>query len=63
MTVFLSVTFFILYFRYKRKPTAEEMEWQQRRDQELVLSKIRNFQLLKKEQQRLYDKISELPDV
>jgi hypothetical protein len=58
---FISVTLLILYFRYKKKPTVEEIEKQRCRDQEFVVNKIRNFQYMKKEQQSLYDKITDLP--
>ena len=58
--LFLLFSFMFLFFRYKRKPTAQEIELQQRKDQEYILSKIRTFQTMKQEQKSLYDKIGNL---
>jgi len=41
--VFMTVTGLILYYSYRKKPTAEELRHKLMRDQQYVLSKIRFY--------------------
>lgn len=53
LIAFVVITYLILYYCYKRKPTPLELKRKMLKDQEYVLSKIRFYQREKSQQQLL----------
>ena len=47
---FLGITFSVLYYSYKQKPTEYELKQKMLKDQQYILSKIRSYQNEKRHQ-------------
>lgn len=58
--IFISILATVLYFCRKRKLTPEEMEEKMRREQEYIVSKIRDYKMMNG-QIKTYSNITNLP--
>ena len=50
IVLFLTILFAILYFKYKGKPTKEELEFRRRQKEQFIFSRIKNYKENKEKQ-------------